>query len=441
MAFAAPAFDNRRMGGFERRWRARSRRHWAILIACLALGVTGVWLALGDRAGPGVVVLPSGASRTPSPPAEAAIEPAIERAAPVALGSRGSERVEVCGLGWVDADADGNADPARLARMPALQAARGRLLESLASSADGFERAASLWLRTFDPASTTLAGDAREQLARTATTTSDPRIYAMAFKTCAKPLAAASCALLNARRWAQLDGDNGEPWIFLLDEASTRKDRQQAEEALFHIAAAARVADRIFAVPGVLAVRPATSDAMRLAANSLAVDALGLASAEALPLQAVAGACRGPALADANRRQRCEAIATALVDRSDTLLLAAVGVTLGRGLGWPQARLDTVAALAIASRESLPREAALLPWVSCSGVEAFLGRLARQSVVGEDRYAREWIQARGMTVERYAAQQAELRRRPAETLAREANTALLAGAPRDAETAASVPAR
>ena len=414
------------MGRFERRWRARSRRHWAILIASLALVVIGVRLALGERASPGVVVLPPPTRHSLTFTTAAAVETTVERAPPVAGATRGNGRVEVCGLGQVEAAADGSIDPAILARMPALAAARRRVMESLASSGDDFERAASLWLRIFDPASATLAADFRERLAQSATTTRDPRVYALAFKTCAKALEAGSCTLLSARRWAQLDSSNGAPWIYVFDEATTRKDRQQAEEALFRLGAAARVDDRFYAVAGLLAGHAGKSDMELLTANELATEANGLAAAEFVPLQTVANACRGPALLDDNRHQRCDAIASALADRSDALWFASTGAAIGRSLGWPSPRTESIAALSAANTESMPtQEPSPLRW-SCRQTADVLERYARQSVVGEVRFAREWIEASGTTVERYAARQAEVRRRQAEALSRATNTSTLA---------------
>ncbi len=429
------------MGRFERRWRAASRRHWAILIACLALVVAAVRLAVGERASPGVFVLPSPARPSVMSATDSAAEAIVERALPVAVGTRGNERVEVCGLGWVEAGADGSIDPAILARMPALAASRRRMMDSLASSGDDFERAAALWLRMFDPASATLAADFREQLARSATTTRDPRVYALAFKMCTKTLDTGSCALLSARRWAQLDGSNGVPWIFLFDEATTRKDRQQAEEALFHLATAARVDDRFFAVPGLLASRAGGSDMELLTVNELVTEAIGLAAAEFPPLQTVANACRGPALLDDNRNQRCDAVASALADRSDTLWFASVGAAIGRRLGWPSIRTEAIAALSAASIESLPtQETSSLRW-TCRQTADALERYRRQGVVGEVRYAREWIEASGTSVERYALKQAEMRRRQADALARAANISVLATATAASDAVASAPSR
>ncbi len=427
------------MGRFERRWRARSRRHWAILIACLALVVAGIWIAVGDRAIPGVVVLSAPARKAVPPPASAPVDTAVATAARSAPPApRGGDRVEVCGLGLVEAGPDRTVDPAILARMPAVAAARRRLVDSLASSGDDFVRASSLWLRMIDPSDATLAADFREQLAQAATTTRDPRAYALAFKACRAAPEAGGCALLSARRWAQIDIDNGEPWLFLFNEATARKDREQADEALFRLGSAARVEDRYFAIAGLLAGRAGETDMGLLAAHELALESLGGMAAQATPpIQTVLAACRGPSLVDANRRQRCDAVASALAERSDTLLYASIGAAMGRRLGWPPARTDAIAALSSASTESLlMREADPLQW-SCARAASMLERFARQGAVGEVRFVREWIEASGSTVERYAAREAERRRRRADDLARSANTSVLAAALAASEAGAS----
>jgi hypothetical protein len=441
VAFAPPELDNRGMGRIERRMRAASRRRWAILVACLVVVFAGAWLAVGERAAPGVVVLAPPAPAKPTTYSVAETAP-LDRAPPVVIDAKGSERVEVCGLGWVEAGADGSVDPAALGRVPAFSAARRRILDSLSASPDDFDRAASVWLRMVDPASDpTLAAGLREQLAQKATTTRDPRTYALAFKACRPAPEAASCALLNARRWAQLDADNGEPWLFLFTEASARKDREQADEAFFRIGTVGRIEDRYFAIAGVLARHAGDTDAGLLAAHELALESInGMGTQATPPLQAIIGACRGPSLADANRRQRCDAVASALAERSDVLLYASIGAAIGRRLGWPAARTDAVAALSSASNESLlTREADPLQW-SCRHAASVLERFARQGFVGEVGYAREWITASGSTLERYAAKESDPRRRRADDLARAANTSVLAGALAAGDAAASEPA-
>ena len=406
------------MGPFERRWRAASRRHWSILIACLAVVALGVRIAMGERPGPSVVVLPAPKPMTFETTA-AEPEPAAgtEQAPPLDPGARGREKVEVCGLGWVDADAQGDVDPSVVGRMPALRATTERLLASLAASDDAFDRVVPVWLEALAPA----GGDALERLAQAATTTADPRVYAIAFKACDKSPATPSCALLSARRWAQLDGENGEPWLFVFDDAMKRNDRVQADEALFRFGAAPRIESRAFAAAGAIAARAGGSDIALLAANMLSGTAVALGGADVgrLPLPAILGACRDAALADDSRRQRCDAAAAAMTERSDTLLYAGIGASIDRRLGWPAARVDALQALTTANLESWPNwEKLTSPWQqSCRHTSDILGRIVQLRDAGEPGAARRWIAASGMTFDRYVARSVERRRQEAEAFA------------------------
>jgi len=444
------------MGRFERRWRAASRRHWAILAVCVALVLIGVRLAVGEHAAPGVVLLPRIARPLATESFLAAAPPALASAAQTQTRVGRPGEVEVCGLGWVVPTADNVVDPAVLARMPGLEDAGRVLMASMASSADEFDRAALVWLRMLEPSlgveppseqpaacegeacafsaqTATMSAGFLEQLARAATTTRDPRVYALAFRAC-RSSQVGSCALVNARRWAQLDTGNGDPWLYVVDEAAARKDVAQVDEALFRLGAASRVDMRYFAIPGAIAQHAEPTDTGRQAANVLAIVSLGGMAALPLPaLQAVTRVCRDVDLIDANRRQRCEAAASALAERSDTILYASVGSTMGRRLGWSESRIDATPALSRALTESLPTRAPdPLEW-SCKRIESMLARLSRQGVVGETGYAREWIEASGTTFARYAAQEHERRRLDAEAYAIAASAArAAASAARDA---------
>lgn len=425
------------MGRFERRWRAASGRNWAILIACVALVVVAMWIALGERARPGVILLPTSlrpaavdvsivsATSEESTAAQTLIpQPRIDH----------SGQVEVCGVGWVDSDAEHRVDPAVLGLVDGLEAELGRLLAALTSSDDAFERAAMLWLQALRTTNggivvanqaDTCEGEAcafmvtipadgpLERLAQQATATRDPRVYSLAFKAC-RGTKEGSCSLLKAARWAQLDGDNGDPWLYVLAEAAARKDTAQMEEAAYRIGGASRVDMRFFAIPRAIAEHAGSGDAGLQAANALAILAIGGMAALPFPsIEPMTRRCRGTELGDANRRQRCDAMASALAERSDNMFYAGIGASMGRQLGWSDLRIDAVRSLSNVLQESLPTQAIdPLTW-SCKSIATVLKRVSRQGVVGETGFAREWIAASGTTVERYAASEPERRQRRA----------------------------
>ena len=129
----------------------------------------------------------------------------------------------------------------------------------------------------------------------------------------------------------------------------------------------------------------------------------GVAAAQWLPLQRF-DACRGAELADTNRRQVCEAVATTLAERSDSMLFALNGARIGQAVGWDEARLIGVRALSLALADSgsaIPDQQDGMSY-SCGGVRAILARASRLAEVGEPQVARDWIAASGKSLESFA---------------------------------------
>jgi hypothetical protein len=313
--------------------------------------------------------------------------------------------VEVCGLGWVEKKADaGSLDPALLVAIPGIETALDDIVGRLRRSPDAIARAAALVLAMSvdpvldDPASL------REQLAERAATTDDPRLYALAFRLCTRAPTNGSCALLSAAQWARLDAGNGEPWLFILADAASRGDRAMVDEALYRIGSAARFDDRFFDLTGAVAAQAGTSDADLMAAQMLWTILTGVAAAQWLPLQGL-DACRDAELADTNRRQVCEAVATTLAERSDSMLFALSGARIGHRVGWDEERVVAVRALSLALADSwsaVPDQQHDGMSYSCDGVRAILARAGRLAEVGEPQVARDWIAASGKSLESFA---------------------------------------
>ena len=389
----------------------KRRRILAIAGAVIAVVAT-ILVHLGGgeaepRSGP---PLASAASR----PVLAAIVATIAKleAAVTPSPARGAEQIDVCGIGWVGAKADGSADDAALqAARPALLAARRRLLDAMAAESDEFSQAVGAWLD--------LSGDASEQaragvdgmrqivatrrdaLARRALATTDPRVYALAFRTCSGAPEQGACAMLNAARWAQVDAENATPWMFILDEATRRKDEAAIADALFHISSARRFEERDFAALGVIHAHVGSLDIDLPAAFAVAVESIGMTAAQSAPLQSLTRACRLPAIGDTNRRQVCEGVAEVMAERSDSLLLRQIGVAMGRRLGWPEQRTD---AMTGEFREWTQSQAASFGSFSesCSGLTKLLAGFDRQARLGEVGAMHEWAATTGRSRESFA---------------------------------------
>lgn len=390
-----------------------------VVFALTALALCGLavfaWLAF-ENGGPSA--RPDAAAATPviaEPSGIAAAAEPSSVAVATAAGERDPGLVEICGLGWVETKPD-SAGAEILRQIPGLEESLRSVMTGLRESPDEYSQAAGLLLEMKGGSESAADSALLDQLARLAVTSDDPRVYALAYRVCGRAPAAGSCALLSAAQWARVDAGNGEPWLFVLDAAAARGDRAQVEEALHRIGTAPRFDDRYQGVAGPIIARAGSSDSDLVAADILMTHAIGVAAALPLPLQRLTQACRETTLADANRRQLCDAVATALAERSDSIVLSSIGANIGKRVGWPLERVIAVRALSVALAETWapdpgadPRPE---PSYSCAVVRATLDRVDRLAQVGEPEVARDWIAAKHKPFEAYAsaAREQEARR-------------------------------
>jgi hypothetical protein len=393
----------------------------------------------------------------------------------------GTELIEVCGVGWVPPDASGAADVAAVAGDRDVLASQRALLDGLrnADGELGQARATVLELhgggrenRDGTPMQALSCADAGqaacagreedrklattlvERLAKRAAATSDARVYALAMQECQLARGQGSCALLSPDQWARLDDGNALPWLYILQRARDRNDAAQMEEALYRIGMATRYETSMFAIAGKVADRAGASDVDTVAALLLGVDAVGVAAARNDPFQALAQACRGAALADANRRQACELAAATLAERSDSLAAGVIGASIGRRLGWPADRVDKLRGLplaAAAEADSIMSGVFELP-SSCASARRILASFSRKARDGEVRTAQAWVTSHGgpaafvapplkVAGEARADESAQVASPVAQAASDAASASLAAAAPPPAESSASsVPA-
>ena len=398
------------------------RRVWWLLgAATLAVALWFIWSGrVRDEP------VPAGAARAApaaSRPEVSALSVSESTGLPLAA-VHGSDEIELCGGLWVKAKPDGSVDDDDLARVTHLPEARARLIDGLRADTSEFARAAAILLALAGSDYTRLAtGDAaascsgaeceanrqaaariaegRDTLARMATTTNDPRVYALAFNTCGRaPPVEGACQLLNAEQWARLDPGNAAPWLFVLTQAVQHRDTAAQSEALFRISASARSDQHFFAVPGLVIDHMPGDDAALPAVLTLAAQAIGVESAWSLSgHQTLLEQCKASTLRDANRRQTCGAVAELLSERSDTLLDRGVGVALGKRLGWSEDRIDRLRGEQVAYVESLGTSTDLGPVDGCTGIRRDLATVVRHARLGEVGALRDWVAHSGKGAE------------------------------------------
>ena len=224
----------------------------AVVVATVAvIGLVVAW-RMQDGPGPSASIpTPASAPADPAPPgtapAMAALTPRARllAAEKQAVGTPDSACAMPAAPAASGRDAEDAAAQAAFMRRPEVASlAKGirRIDDSLRASTDPFAQAVALWLNVprTDDASEGIPDDERlRALATMAASTTDPRIYALAFRACGASDEAA-CQALSARRWAVLDPDNAVPWLFLLNDAEHTHDLSGQQEAWFHVAASTR---------------------------------------------------------------------------------------------------------------------------------------------------------------------------------------------------------
>ena len=361
----------------------------------------------------------------PGAPAGVVAVNAVAAAAEPAASSAPSsaDQVEVCGLGWVDLGADGSPDVDAIAEPPALMAARRNLVVALRQSADEFARAVgesiggsvggSIGGSAGGSAAPTLsapasvpgvAAEPRERMARLARSTRDPRVYALAFRSCQSgDEAGPECAQLSAAQWARLDDGNAAPWAYVLAASTARRDAAERDEALFRISRAARFDRATYAAVGEVVAHAGDGDIGALAAYRLGREVLGRAAALPLPLAGLVEACRGRAIEDSNRRQVCDAAAEVLALRADSLQVSRVGERLGHGIGWPPERVDAQRGAREAWLAAVKGDEPPATVADCGAIRRVLAGWRQRAAGGETAAVRDWVQASGRRWDEFAS--------------------------------------
>ena len=140
--------------------------------------------------------------------------------------------------------------------------------------------------------------------------------------------------------------------------------------------------------------------------------------------------CSAADVADANRRQTCEAIAELFVTRSTTFLDFGIGAGLGRRvLDWPEERIKALDDERRALSGALPRAAEESDDdVSCRRFQRDIGRALDVGRYGELGALRRVVAASGKSVAQLAAEQRNAVREDREQLLRQEAAASAASA-------------
>jgi hypothetical protein len=179
---------------------------------------------------------------------------------------------------------------------------------------------------------------ATDALARAASATRDPFVYALGLKLCGSPTLgnvspAPSCQLLSAEQWARMEPDNADAWMHVAEHAAVRKDDAGLADAMNHLSHATvnrGYADQAGAI--IDAAIPPGPDEMALWVMNMGT-IVGTLSWS--PVATATSYCAAAAMADSNRAQVCDRVAHVLTERSSRLVDQRIGIRIGERAGWP----------------------------------------------------------------------------------------------------------
>lgn len=273
------------------------------------------------------------------------------------------------------------------------------------------KQARALRVATLDQLAAKSLPDA-QALVALAAHSDDPTTYALALHACQwrrdlQVDEGGGCKQLSVARWAQLDPGNMTPWLTLAGQAASTGEWSDA------MAHAAR-AGRSNATAGVVAqwlqtavddnVAPMLQTVAGAAAGHLMNDLTMFANHQ-LTLKN----CSAQATQDANRRQLCDSVASAMAAQGDNVLDRQIAAKLGESAGWSAKRTESLrdeAQALLLEMQKLQGDAihilvARFPRTpaECQAPNALLNLSARWSQVGQVAALREQLAASGKTLE------------------------------------------
>jgi hypothetical protein len=178
----------------------------------------------------------------------------------------------------------------------------------------------------------------RDDLAKMAWASRDPHVYALAFHVCGDRSgsgAQGACILLSVERWAELEPDNGVPWLLVASAAQASNDSSTRDRAIWHASTAQRFEPHypnslsLLQSPDLRGESPQTRSAV-------ADELFGLERAlPTLNYGPFFQFCNAPSGADAGRVGVCGNLANLLLQQDRTLAGFSTGAALAKAAGFP----------------------------------------------------------------------------------------------------------
>lgn len=275
-------------------------------------------------------------------------------------------------------------------------------MESESLNQPGCKQSDECALKPFEALQRARAASA-EPLVKLAQSSNDAGVYAAALYACLGNKTGA-CGKISYARWAEIEPDNAAAWLSAASEAESRKDDVARIAALQRAVDAKEYDLHLPRLAGV--AESASVQAQSPIEQSTTYSALFIATM--MPGWHATGAvfrhCGRKELMDDARRATCDALATKVAEKDETLVAVMMAKSIGERLGWSAERqqlykdeysVATGQALGGITDENM---------LSCETIQKSNQRTLRIFQIGERAAAREAVEKSGKTLAEAAAQ-------------------------------------
>jgi hypothetical protein len=242
-----------------------------------------------------------------------------------------------------------------------------------------------------------------EPLVTLALESNDISVYATALYACSGSTTGA-CAKISYARWAQMEPDNAAAWMMAASEAEARKDSAARASALQRAVSANDYNTRFPILTDVL-VSDEIQDQPPMQLASTLSTIVGLNAASTIgSLVGLGRHCARLEVMDEPRRVMCDALATKMAEKDETLFGVMMAKSIGERSGWSAERLqplkDEYEVFAGHAFEGMFGE----KMFTCEAVSIGNQKLLHMLALGERGATREFVKQSGKTLAEMAAE-------------------------------------
>jgi hypothetical protein len=236
-----------------------------------------------------------------------------------------------------------------------------------------------------------------EPLVKLALASNDIGVYATALYACSGSSTGA-CATISYARWAQMEPDNAAAWMMAASEAETRKDSAARASALQRVVSASGYKTRFPTLAEVLTLDEIQAQPPTLLASTLSMIVGINAASDISSMGGIVRYCSRPQTMDESRRVTCDALATKMAEKDETLMGLMMAKAIGERSGWSAERLQPLKDEYDVFTGQAFEDFGKADMFSCEALSKANQKSLRVLALGERAFVRELVETSGKTV-------------------------------------------